>query len=56
MIDFDVERPRLHWWKVPISINVRNVHLDAQFTRFTRACMTPFKQFWQVNKKGMLYL
>ena len=27
-------------------INVRNVRLDAQFTsRFTRACVTPFKQF-----------
>ena len=46
IIYFDVGRPRLHWQKVAMSINVRNVRLDEQFAiRFTRACMTPFKQF-----------
>ena len=40
-----------------VNTNVRNVRLDAQFTsRFTRAWMTPFKQFWQANKKKMLCL
>ena len=40
-----------------MSINVRNVRLDAQFTsRFTRACMTPSNNFEKRTKENVISL